>query len=349
MRRDVIVIGASAGGVEALRTVAAGLPPDFEAVILVTMHINAHARSVLPELLEMAGPLRASHARDGQALRRGHIFVAPPDHHMIVVDGVVSLSRGARENGSRPAIDPMFRSAARFYGPRVVGVVLSGTLDDGSAGLAVIKARGGTTIAQSPASALFPDMPRTAIQSGAVDHVRELGDIGPELINLLGPRRGESGQALGAETAPAQGQGPGVTTETALRPGGASGALLPETYACPDCGGVLQIVPGPNGSHYFRCMVGHAWGEHSLLDAQLQSIEESLWAALRALEEHRKLTMRLLADARSTGSLMSTRYEEKLRDIEINAGRIRTLLLQPVQGDDAAEQAADEGDSEAVK
>ena len=171
MRADIVAIGGSAGAIEALKRVIAPLPEAFPAAVLVTVHVGARTRSMLPDLLVAAGLLPAKHATEGQPLRRGHILVAPHDQHLMVVDGVVSLSRGARENGSRPAIDPMFRSAARIYGPRVVGVLLSGTLDDGTAGLAAIRARGGLTIAQAPGTALYPDMPRVAIEAGVVDRL----------------------------------------------------------------------------------------------------------------------------------------------------------------------------------
>lgn len=327
MRRDVIAIGASAGGVEPLRELVAALPGNLAAAVLVTLHVAPHGRSILPELLEKVGLLPAQHAREGMPLRRGHIYVAPPDRHLVVVDGMVSLSRGPRENGSRPAIDAMFRSAARAYGARVVGVVLSGTLDDGVAGLGVIKARGGATIAQSPCTAVYPDMPRNAIEAGVVEAVLPLEEMALHLMGLVGTAIAAPGEALpnpwGRREAT---EGEGAPSEEQLGLEGVRAPDPPNTFSCPDCGGVLQLVEEPLGEHY-RCMVGHGWSSQALLAAQLEHIEESLWAALRALADHRKLTVRLLADARSRGSLLTRRYEDKLRDIEINSGRIRSLLL----------------------
>ena len=161
-----------------------------------------------------------------------------------------------------------------------------------------------------------------------------LPEIAPRLVELAGTRSGRTGEALRATTATAEAV---PATERALVPGGTSPDEAANTYSCPDCGGVLQLVHEPGTAPHFRCMVGHAWSAHSLLAAQLTSIEESLWAALRALEEHRKLTVRMLSDARAMGSLLTTRYEDRLRDIEINAARIRSVLLNPVPGDEKSD------------
>jgi two-component system chemotaxis response regulator CheB len=344
MRVDIVAIGGSAGAVEAVKVIIAGLPADFAAAVLVTIHIGAQTRSLLPEILEMAGPLPVRHAQEGRPLRRGQVLVAPPDHHLIVVDGVVSLSRGARENGSRPALDPMFRSAARAYGQRVVGVVLSGTLDDGAAGLTAIKARGGVTIAQSPGTSIFSDMPRSSIEAGVVDSVLPLPDIAPRLVELAGTVELAGDALRGPSEAPVA----ATVNDVALVPGGTEGSPTGNTYSCPDCGGVLQLSPEGGGPQHFRCMVGHAWSSRSLLAAQLEHIEESLWAALRALEEHRKLTHRMLIDARAAGSLLTTRYEERLRDLELNAARIRAVLLHPVRGAHEPGEVNGSGDGEEV-
>jgi two-component system chemotaxis response regulator CheB len=179
-KHDVVVIGASAGGVEAISRVVAGLPRVLRASVLVVLHIS-RGRSLLPEILTRAGRLPAAHPTDGEPLRYGRIYVAPPDRHLVVMSGVVRIVHTASENGVRPAVDPLFRSAARAYGSRVIGVVLTGALDDGTAGIAAIKEAGGVTSAQDPEEAFASSMPRSAIVSGMIDHVLALDDI-PQLI-----------------------------------------------------------------------------------------------------------------------------------------------------------------------
>jgi two-component system chemotaxis response regulator CheB len=182
--RDIIVIGASSGGVETLMTVVAGLPADLPAVFFVVLHIPAWSKSRLPEILRRTGKLPASHPSDGEPIGRGHIYVAPPDLHLLLRDGRMRLVRGPRENNHRPAIDPLFWSAAMTYGPRVVGVVLSGALDDGSAGLVAVKAGGGIAIVQDPRDAMFPDMPRNALRAVEADYCLPKSEISSVLTRL---------------------------------------------------------------------------------------------------------------------------------------------------------------------
>src|SRR5437660_7226310 len=181
---DIIVVGASAGGVEALRALVAKLPKDLPAAILVVLHVAPDHKSMLPRLLTGAGPIPAAHAKGGEALGPGRIYVAPPDHHLVVDDGVVRLTRSPREGGHRPAVDTLFRTAARFHGTRVIGVVLSGALDDGTAGLVAVKQRGGLAVVQDPRDALCGDMPRSAMENVAVDHCLPAAEIG-SLISRL--------------------------------------------------------------------------------------------------------------------------------------------------------------------
>jgi two-component system chemotaxis response regulator CheB len=180
---DVIVIGASAGGVEALSRIVADLPRNIRASIFVVLHIS-RGRSRLPEILTRAGRLPAAHPTDGEPLQYGRIYVAPPDHHLVILDGAVRTVHTASENGVRPAVDPLFRSAARACTSRVIGVILTGALDDGTAGVAAIKEAGGVTIAQDPDEAFSPGMPQSAIASGMIDHVVVLRDVPPLLTAL---------------------------------------------------------------------------------------------------------------------------------------------------------------------
>lgn len=191
--RNVIVIGASAGGVEVLTQLVGTLPSSLDAAVFVTLHFPAHGTSVLPRLLSRAGPLETVHPADDAPVRPGRIYVAPPDHHMLVFRDRVRLVRGPPENGNRPALDPMFRSAALAHGSRVVGVVLTGNLDDGTSGLMAVKRRGGIAVVQDPTDAMFPSMPASALEHVRVDHVVSIGSLGPLLAWLVGePRSDES-------------------------------------------------------------------------------------------------------------------------------------------------------------
>ncbi|HEX4590950.1 MAG TPA: chemotaxis protein CheB, partial [Gemmataceae bacterium] len=279
--RDIIVVGASAGGVEALGQLVRGLPADLPAAVFVVLHMPPHGTSVLPSILRRQGPLPAEHAKDGDPIRPGRVYVAPPDHHMLIRDGSIRLARGPTENSHRPAIDPLFRTAARRYGRRVIGVVLSGVLDDGTAGLLAIKNRGGLAIVQDPADALYPGMSESALANVAVDHAPPVKDIGPLLARLAA----EPLPAIPEPAVPAEMEMESDMAELELgalqslnRPGKPSG------FGCPDCnGGLFEVHEGDLVR--YRCRVGHAWSPESLLARQSDALEAALWSALRALEE----------------------------------------------------------------
>jgi two-component system chemotaxis response regulator CheB len=261
---DIIAIGASAGGVEALSELVSRLPGDLRAALFVALHVPSHGTSVLPEILDRKGSIRAAHAVDGETIRAGRIYVAPPDHHLLVHRGVVRLSRGPRENGVRPAVDPLFRTAALWYGPRVVGVVLSGALDDGTAGLIAVKERGGLAIVQDPDEATFPGMPRSALESAPVDHrarVAEIAALIRQLTREDTPTEGGLAMPEDMEQEAAIAAFDLEAIQSDHHPG------IPSGFACPDCAGVLWEVRDGELIRY-RCRVGHAYSPTSLLAEQ---------------------------------------------------------------------------------
>lgn len=298
LRRDLVVVGASAGGVEALCEFVAGLPTDLAAAVLVVLHLPPGGVSFLPAILERAGPLPVSSAGPGEQLQYGHLYTAPPDFHLMIEDGRLRLSRGPTENGHRPAIDATLRSAAHARGPGVIGVLLSGSLDDGVAGLSVVKARGGLVMVQDPAEALFPTMPENALTRVNVDHVLPCREMGAELAALVddlvdGTAAPPLSALDNAEVQAASAHEYQVTNLPEVVD------VSPSGFACPDCQGVLFALDGP-GTRY-RCRVGHAWTAQALFERQSQEIENALWAALRALEEKRDLAMRMTKDAEEHG------------------------------------------------
>ncbi|HEX7887968.1 MAG TPA: chemotaxis protein CheB [Ramlibacter sp.] len=289
----LVVVGASAGGISALMELAQSLPPGFPAPVCVVQHVGANL-SILPELLANRGPHPAVHGRDGQLLTPGVLHVAPPDHHMLVEGRQLRLTRGPRENHTRPAIDPLFRSAALAWGPRAIGVVLTGTMDDGSAGLWAIKSRGGIAVVQDPATAAEPSMPECAIRAVDVDHTVAIDRMGALLSRLV--RQPPAAEApppdvLAREVAINRGEDL-VENLTAL--------AAPAGLSCPDCGGGLwEVKDSPQLR--FRCHTGHAYGAHSLERAQAQASEHSLRSSVRALQEREMLLRRMATIADATG------------------------------------------------
>lgn len=319
--RDIIVIGASAGGVQALCKVVQDLPPDLPAAVFVVLHISPDGYSALPAILSRSGRLPASHPSDGEVIQPGRVYVAPPDRHLAIRNGNVHLSRNASENGHRPAVDVLFRSAARWYGPRVAGVVLTGNLDDGTAGLAAIKKCGGVAVVQDPQDADYPSMPRSAITHVEVDHVLPLAEVGGLLDRLLRePRPAIEGLCGEAEEEP---DTMGISEDPEISRG-----AEPSGLTCPECGGSLFEKPGERPLH-FRCRTGHAYSPDSLLSKQFHSLEGSLWAALRALEENATLSRRLEHRSREHGNeFTSKRYEKRAQEAEKHAEALRKILVE---------------------
>jgi two-component system chemotaxis response regulator CheB len=317
--RDVVVMGASAGGIEALRDVASRLPPGLEAAIFVVLHLSQGSRSSLPEIIARAGPLPAAHARDGERILHGRIYVAPPDHHLLLDDGRVVLSRGPHHNRYRPAVDPLFSSAARSYGPRVIGVVLSGALDDGTAGLARIKRRGGLALVQDPATATYTGMPDSALANVAVDLCVTPTELGDAIARAVGEPLPAVG--LPAEARLDQEFEGSIGVRTDMEQIG-----KPSAYACPECHGVLWEFD-EEGILQFRCRVGHSYSSEGLLDEHDGSLEAALWASVRALEENVSLRRRLAQRMRSANrDQFAERYEAKAAESERHAAVLRELL-----------------------
>ncbi len=335
--RDLIVIGASAGGIEALQQICARLPGTLNAAILVVLHTSPNSGGLLPRLLTRVGPLPAAHPRNGEPIERGRIYVAPPDHHLIVEPGLLRIIRGPRENHHRPAIDPTFRSASVAYGRRVIGVVLTGLLDDGTSGLMVIKAHGGAAVVQDPQTALFPAMPESALERVPNAYVVPLAEL-PALLETLVEEQVE------AERAPAQDPAASEVrlaeldmseVENEIRNGN------PSPYACPECGGVLWEID-QSGLLRFRCRVGHAYTARHLRAEQRHAIEAALWAALRALEESASLYKRMAERARISKHDQSLRvYEERAENAENNSRTLREYLVHVNAPEEEVDEAAE--------
>jgi two-component system, chemotaxis family, protein-glutamate methylesterase/glutaminase len=319
---DIVVVGASAGGVEALAGLAASLPPDLPAAVFVVLHLPPTGTSALPGILTRHGPLPASHVKDGEPIEHGRIYVAPPDHHLLVRAGHVHLARGPRENGHRPAVDPLFRSAAREYATRVIGVILSGALDDGTAGLVAVRSRGGIAVVQDPEDALYPGMPLSALEHVEVDHVVPVAAIGPLLARLVTePAPEPPGPAPTEMEVEVEVEGFSMDAMEGQHPGELSG------FSCPDCSGVLWTIDDGDLQR-FRCRVGHAWSPESLLTRQSEALEAALWIALRSLEERAALARRLAEPPRRRGhSITATRFEEQAIEAQQAARVVRELLL----------------------
>lgn len=324
----VVVMGASAGGVEALRALVGSLPANLPAAVLVVLHTGPGPESALAGILGRAGPLPAAAASDGSLLRAGEVVVARPDLHLLIRDGLVRLRRGPRENGHRPAVDPLFRSAARWYGDRVIAVVLSGTLDDGAAGAAAVAGEGGRVLVQDPAEALYGGMPAAALKAVPDAISAKLADlsaiIGEQVAAISSRAEGGSGEMGDSELLAKETEIAGLESDALLdpdRPGRPSG------LACPDCHGVLfEIDEGPLTR--FRCRVGHAWSPDSLAAEQTDELETALWMALRVLQERAALHRKIAGTARDAGRPgVAATSEDQAGEADRSASLIGQLLL----------------------
>ena len=331
---DIIVIGASAGGVEALSTLVSELPRDLRASVLVVLHLS-RGRSLLPEILTRAGRLPAQHPHDREPLQYGRIYVAPPDQHMTLEGDAIRVLHGPSENGVRPAVDPLFRSAARIFGPRVVGVVLTGSLDDGTAGLAAVKEAGGVAVVQDPDEAFAPSMPRSAMAAVRPDHVLPVREIALLVRNVVLEDAEERATLTGphvSQLEPDLGRPP-LAVGPEDRPGHVS------VFSCPECHGVLWEAE-QGGLLRFRCRVGHVYSPESMVAAQTDSVDRALWAALRSLEERAALTRKLAARARSREhNWIARAFEERSHAAAEHAAIVRDLLNHRTTGHSVPDHA----------
>ncbi|MCY7399083.1 MAG: chemotaxis protein CheB [Sphingomonas bacterium] len=283
----IIVIGASVGGVEALRALVAALPADLSAAVFIVLHVGSH-KSELPFLLNRLDGLPTRHAEDGDPIDSGQIYIAPPDHHMVIQKGRISLTKGPRENWARPAIDPLFRSAAEVYGANVIGVILTGALNDGTAGLYQVAQAGGTTIVQDPADAINPSMPRSALSHVAVDHCLPLAGIAPLLIELVAEQSAEPARANGVSNKRPQEKDEEEEMAAEFTQN------IPVAVTCPDCGGALRRRELGSLTQ-FACHIGHIYTAEVMMAAQFVALERSIELAMRSLGERAELC-RQMAD-----------------------------------------------------
>jgi len=310
----IVVAGASVGGVAALSALIAGLPADFPAALLVVLHTGSHP-SLLPQLLSARGRLPAAHPVDGEVLRPGHIYVAPPDLHLMVADGAARLHRGPKEHHTRPAIDPLFLSAALAQGPAVIGIVLSGTMEDGTAGLQAIKACGGIAIVQEPSDAQAP-----------VDHCLPVDAMPELLVSLVNAPivRAEAGpkpHRLMREMQLMSGEGDIMENLKAI--------AQPSPFVCPDCKGGLWQIDDVSPVRY-RCHTGHAYTLSTLQQALTETMDEALWTAVRALQEQTVLLAMLSVVQRREGNEREAlRLDAVRQGLEVQGRRLREMVQVP--------------------
>ena len=318
---DIVVVGASAGGVRALRKLVAGLPADFRGSVFVVLHVPPHLPSGLADILARSGVLPAAPAEDGDPIERGRIYVAQPNRHLVVRPGQVKLEIGPRENSARPSVDVLFRSAARAYGPRVVGIVLTGTLGDGALGLAVVKLRGGITMVQDPEEAAFAGMPEKALSTARVDYCLRVADIPPRLVELSNHliRQGRMRHTEGEPADPPTGHAANEPRAASpKRPNSASG------LTCPECHGSLWELTNGD-SPRFECRVGHAYGVDALLAEQGEAVEAALWSAINSLQE-RAGAFRRLAGSGANSRIFRERAEMAEQQADVLNDLLQTLI-----------------------
>lgn len=330
VKRDIVVIGSSAGGVVALQELVARLPADCMASFFVVQHVSANGRSILPTILSHAGPLKAKHPHDGEPIAAGMIYVAPPDHHLLLEDKHILIKRGPKENRFRPSIDALFRSAAYTFGSRVIGVVLTGLLDDGTSGMWSIKRQGGVGIIQEPEEALYPSMPRSVLEYVDVDYQLPISEIGPLLYQLT------------AQPAPTEPEMPAEEADrfkTELRmaaqqyvfDSGFKKLGPPTLLTCPECHGALVSIK-EGKLERFRCHTGHAFTASDLLAEISKATEDSLWNTIRGLEEAIMILEQAAKSYDEADNSMATEViRQKIQHIKDQTGVIREIIVHSEQ------------------
>jgi two-component system, chemotaxis family, protein-glutamate methylesterase/glutaminase len=320
--RDIIVIGGSAGATAPLKEILGRLPAGLPAAVFVVLHIPARGIGILSTVASAASRLPVVQAESGMVINNGHIYLAAPDHHLLLLESHMMLGRGPRENMARPAIDALFRSAALQYGPRVIGVVLSGLLSDGAAGLTAIKQCGGLALVQDPRDAIADEMPLRALEATTVDLCVAGAKIGDVLSDLV---REEPGTRLPVP--------PELRLEVQIAAGERVGSdslaniANPAPLTCPGCGGVLSELKLEHPLR-FRCQVGHAYTADALAQEQEGKVDEALRVALRIIEERAELVHRMAADGRHSGRMaVAHMYDARAAEYREYADMIRRVML----------------------
>ncbi|SER11129.1 two-component system, chemotaxis family, response regulator CheB [Faunimonas pinastri] len=331
--KDIVVIGGSLGSGPVLKQLVADLPKDLPASIFIATHVPTHGADFLSDVLSSRSALPLTRAVDGQAIERGHIYLAVPDRHLLLIDGTIRLGEGPRENMTRPAVDPLFRSAALSYGPRAIGVVLTGMLNDGASGLHAIKSCGGTAVVQHPLDAQADQMPLAALQATEVDHVAPASRLPNLIAELVGSRAG-----------PALTPPPELELEIRIAAGARLGSAAlreiatPSALSCPDCHGVLSEVDGAHPLR-FRCQIGHSYTAE-VLASRAEEVNEAVRIAMRVMEERVTLVERMAADARQTGrTAVAELYESRAEEYRGYANTLREAAIASLRlGKDPSEQ-----------
>lgn len=315
----VVVIGTSAGGLSALKRLISQLPKDFPLPVLIVRHISPDATgNVLLNELNKLNTVKCQHAKSGNSLKPGNLYLAPSDHHLLIGgDQKMLVTKGAHENRSRPAIDPLFRSAAVAFGTGVIGILLTGYLDDGTSGMKAIKRCGGICIVQDPDEAEYPDMPRNALNNIKVDYCVPIAEMGPLLYKII-PQKLQKSKPVPKDVLVEAKIAERVLSD--LSSVNKLGDQVP--FNCPGCGGVLWKVEEDSNLRY-RCHTGHAYTAATLFAEQTNKIEETMWTALRMFEEHKNLLTEMARGKKGVGSKTAL---ERMKKAQVHIDRIRSIL-----------------------